>query len=236
MTQKERLKLKAVLRDVKATTPEKLRKAGQLPAVLYGQGSQSQSITIDYRDFEKILKKAGESTIIDIEIGDGKTHPVLIHDIQKNYLTSKPQHVDFYEVSMSKKLKAKVILEFVGEAKAVKELGGVLVKTLNEAEVECLPQDLPHSIKVDISVLNSFTDAVHVKNLSVPENVKMLTNSEEIVAKVQPPREVEEVIEKPVEDISKVEGAAEAAPGTTDQQPKKEAVKAEAKEEKPKKE
>src|SRR4029077_3576684 len=106
--------------------------------------------------------------------GDGKTHPVLIHDIQNHYLTSRPIHVDFYEVSMTEKLKAKVALEFTGESGAVKTMGGVLVKVLNEVEVECLPADLPHNIAVSLEGLKTLQDSIHVKDLVIPAKVKVV--------------------------------------------------------------
>ena len=138
---------------------------------------------------------------------------MLIHDVQIHYLTSVPTHVDFYQVSMTEKLKAKVALEFVGEAPAVKTLGGVLVKVLNELEVECLPADLPHNIIVNQESLKTLQDTLHVKDLKVDAKVKILTNSDELVIKVQPPRDVEAELSTPVvEDISKVEGAAEIKP------------------------
>jgi large subunit ribosomal protein L25 len=105
-------------------------------------------------------------------------------------------------------------LEFVGESKAVKELGGVLVRILNSVEVQCLPSDLPHNIEVDISPLKTFSDSIHVKNLKVPAKVEILTQADETIVKVQPPRDVDKELaaEKPVEDVSAVEGAAETAP------------------------
>jgi large subunit ribosomal protein L25 len=227
MTPKEKFTIKAQTRDIKTTNLGKLRKTGILPAVLYGHNVKNQNLSISLGEFEKVLKKAGESTIVEIETEDGKKHPVLIHDIQRHYLTSKPEHVDFYEVSMTEKLKSKVALEYIGEAKAVKELGGVLVRILNEIEVECLPIDLPHAITVNICALNSFEDSIHIKDLNIPSNVKVLMGNDETVAKVQPPRQEEEIAEKPVEDISKVEGAAETKPETA--QEGKEPAKAEAK-------
>jgi large subunit ribosomal protein L25 len=231
MTQKEKFTIIAQDRDPKTTNLDKLRKSGKMPAVLYGHNIKNQSITIGLSEFEKVLKKAGESTIVEIQTQDGKTHPVLIHDLQRHYLTTKPVHVDFYEVSMTEKLKSKIALEYTGESKAVKELGGVLVKILNEIEVECLPQDLPHAIEVNISVLNSFEDSIHVKNLAIPPNVKVISSLEDIIAKVQPPRAEEELAETPVEDISKVEGAAETKPTEPGEGIKAEG-KAETKEEK----
>lgn len=206
----DKLQLKASLRDLKKTRPAKLRKAGQLPAVLYGHKVENVALSVNEREFEKLLRKAGESTIVEIITDDGKIHPVLIYDIQKHFLTSVPTHVDFYEVSMTEKLKAKVALEFTGEAPAVKQLGGVLVKVLSEIEVECLPVDLPHSITVSLNSLANIQDAIHVKDLAVPDKVKILAPADDLVAKIQPPRDVEAELAAPVvEDISKVEGAAE---------------------------
>ena len=212
----DKFQLKATKRDLKATKPNKLRKEGSLPAVLYGHKVQNQALSINAREFDKVFKKAGESTIVDLLTDDGKNHPVLIHDVQNHYLTSVPTHVDFYEVSMTEKLKAKVALEFVGEAPAVKALGAVLVKIASEVEVECLPADLPHNIQVSLDGLKTLTDSIHVKDLQVPAKVKVLTSEEEMVAKVQPPRDVEAELSTPVvEDVSKVEGAAEDKPAGT---------------------
>jgi large subunit ribosomal protein L25 len=190
---------------------------------LYGHKIETQSLTVNQSEFEKVLKKAGESTIIELENEDGKNYPVLIHDVQYHVLTSLPIHADFFAVNMLEKLKATVVLEFIGEAKAVKSGGGVLVKSMNEVEVECLPNDLPHNIEVDISKLETFADSIHVKDLKVPAKVQILSNPEEIVAKVQAPRDVEAELSTPVvEDISKVEGAAEDKPVAAKEGEKKE--------------
>ncbi|MDR3642892.1 MAG: 50S ribosomal protein L25 [Candidatus Doudnabacteria bacterium] len=209
----DKLQIKSTARDLKKSIPEKLRRAGKLPAVLYGNKVPNQNLTLDAREFDKILKKAGESTIVELLTEDGKTHPVLIHDVQIHYLSSVPTHVDFYEISLTQKLKAMVALEFTGEAPAVKTLGGVLVKILNEVEVECLPSDLPHNIVVALEGLKTLQDNLHVKDLKVPAKVKILTPADEMVIKVQPPRDVEAELAAPVvEDVSKVEGAAEIKP------------------------
>lgn len=209
----DKLQIKAQVRDVKNSKPGKLRKQGLLPAVLYGHKVQNTALTINAREFDKILRKAGESTIVELITDDGKTHPVLIHEVQYHYLTSAPTHADFYEVSMTEKLKAKVALEFTGESQAVKAMGGVLVKVLSEVEVECLPVDLPHNIEVSIEPLKTLTDSIHVKDIKVPAKVKILTNGDEMLVKVQPPRDVEAELAAPVvEDVSKVEGAAEIKP------------------------
>ncbi len=210
----DNLSLLAQVRDTKTSQLNKLRKQGIVPAVLYGNKIANVNLSVNKGEFEKVFRKAGESTIITlITDNDKKSHNVLIQEVQHNYLTSDVQHVDFYEVSMTEKLKAKVVLEYIGESAAVKNLGGILVRILNEVEVECLPMDLPHSITVDISKLATLTDSTHVKDLQVSNKVKILAGLDEIVAKIQPPRDVEAELSTPVvEDISKVEGAAENKP------------------------
>jgi large subunit ribosomal protein L25 len=207
----EKLQLKAEVRPESKKSLNALRRQGVVPAVMYGHGIKTVSLSVNGSEFDRVLRKAGESTIIELMV-DGKVHPVLIHDIQIHFLTSRPQHVDFYQVSMTEKLKAKIVLEFVGDSIAVKNLGGVLVKALTEVEVECLPADLPHSIQVNIASLDVFGKSILVKDLVAPAKVKILTNGDETIAKVQPPRDVEAELAPVVEDVSKVEGAAENKP------------------------
>ncbi|MHB8870920.1 MAG: 50S ribosomal protein L25 [Candidatus Doudnabacteria bacterium] len=208
----EKIELQAQARP--ETPVEKLRKQGFMPAVVYGHNKKTEHLALLLSAFEKVFRKAGESTLINLVI-DGKPRNVIIHDTQRHYLTGKFEHVDFYEVSMTEKLKATVALEFIGVSKAVKENGGILVTVLDEIEVECLPADLPHNIVVDISVLNAFEDSVHVSDLKVDGKVTILTDKDDVVVKVSPPRTVEVDLSAPVvEDVSKVEGAAEAKPET----------------------
>ena len=205
----ENISLTASKRTVTGKAVEKLRKTGKLPAVLYGHKVALAQLELNARDFAKVFKQAGESTLIDLTV-DGKSQPVLIQEVQNHYLNGQPIHVDFYAVNMDEKLKATVALHFIGESFAVKSLAGTLVKNLSEVEVECLPSDLPHSIDVDISVLKSFDDAIHVSDLKVSDKVKILANPDELVTNVTPPRTEEELkslAETPVaEDVTKVEG------------------------------
>ncbi len=228
----DKLQLKASSRDVKATNPNSLRKQGLVPAVLYGHNSPNVALAVNLNEFEKTLKKAGESTVIDLQTEDGKSHPVLIHEIQTHFLTSAPQHIDFYEVNLTEKLRAKVVLEFTGEAKAVKELGGVLVKVLNEVEVQCLPNDLPHNISVDVSTLNNFSDVIHIADLKVPNKVQMITPLNEVVVKVQPPRDIEAELAVPLEEkVEEVIAASTEAPAAAEGAKTTEEVKPAPKEE-----
>ena len=200
----EKLELKAQTRKETGRQVGKIRKDGWTPAVLYGKKTENINLAVNANEFEKLLKKAGESTIVELVTDDNKKHSVIIHDVQYHFLNSNPIHVDFFEVSMTEKLKASIALEFIGESKAIKLQGGVLMKLLSEVEVECLPADLPHNIEVSISTLNNFNDAIHVKDLTVSPKVKILTDGEEMVAKIQAPRSVEAELPTPVSEADKV--------------------------------
>ncbi|HTL39692.1 MAG TPA: 50S ribosomal protein L25 [Methylomirabilota bacterium] len=204
-----------------------LRQAGKLPGVLYGHNVSNQALEINEKDFTKAFKNAGESTIVNLVV-DGKTQPVLIHEVQNHYLTGQPIHVDFYAVNMTEKIKVKVPLHFIGESAAVKALGGTLVKNLAEVEVECLPGDLPHSFEVDISALNTFEDAIRVSDIKISDKVAIVGSPDEVAVTVAPPRSEEEMKaleEAPVaEDVTKVEGVikpeAKTENGEEDQEKK----------------
>lgn len=206
MTTTEKLQIGAKNRDLVTTSPKAVRREGFIPAVLYGHNVKSTNLSVPSNEFEKLFRKAGESTLIELTTEDGKVHNVLIQEVQRHFLTTKPIHVDFLQVNMTETLKATVALEFIGESLAVKADGGVLVKVINEVEVECLPMDLPHNIEVDISAIKNFSDHISVKDLKVSSKVKILTDADEVVAKVQPPRNVEAELTptEPV-DISQVE-------------------------------
>lgn len=208
----EKIQLESRARDIQTDVVSKLRKEGFIPAELYGHNVPNVHLAVSQNVFEKVFRKAGESTIIELLDPSGKVHNVLIQDVQKHYLTSEPIHVDFYEVKMTEKLTATVELEFVGEAKAVRELGGTLLKVLTQVDVQCLPADLPSVIEVDIASLNDFDDVIAIKDLKVSDKVEVLGEPEEVVAKVQAPRDVEAELAEPVGevDVTQVEGVADA--------------------------
>lgn len=160
--------------------------------------------------------------MIFLEIGAEKFQ-VLVHEIQRDPLSNNFIHIDFYQPSLKEETEAKIPLVFEGEAPAVKELSGTLVKHIQEIEVKALPQNLPHEIKVNIEGLKTFEDNVLVKDLPAPEGVKILKEPEEIVASVAPLKKVEEELEKPIEE--KVEDVEKA--GEKEKEEKKEEEKEE---------
>ncbi len=166
---------------------------------------------VDYEKFDKIYQEAGESSLIKLKT-DKEEKDILIREIQKDSVSGKFLHVDFYEVPLTEKIKLSVPLEFFGESEAVKDLGGGLVKNIMEGEIEALPKDLPHDLRVSLSKLNTFEDDVKIKDIEVPEGVKILANPEEVVVSVIPPRAEEELAElegKPEEKVEEIKVAGE---------------------------
>jgi len=169
---------------------EPFRKKGKLPAVLYGPKEKARPIFISLKDFKKIWDEAGESTVIQLNLGDTKKE-VLIQDVAMDPVKGEPVHVDFYAVLMDKPIKASISLVFEGISPAVKNLGGILIKVMHELEVEALPKNLPHELSVDISALASFENKISAKDIILSKGVKLISNPEETIALIEAPREEE---------------------------------------------
>ena len=160
-----------------------LRKKNMIPAELYGRGLENLHLTLSKKDFTKVFKQAGENTIVNVLVDD-KKYPVLINDVSYNHVSDEVESVDFYQVRMDEKIKLGVPLEFFGVSSAVKEKNGLLVKSLQELEIEALPTDIPHDIKVDISKILEIGQSIYVKDLQVPANVRVMVSGETVVATV----------------------------------------------------
>ena len=200
---------------IKVEKREKKEKLSKdfIPAVLYGKDIESQSLKMRKTEFEKIFAGAGESNLIELNL-DGTPIKTLVKDIQRNVLNHSLTHADFYQVNMKEKVVAEIPLNFIGESKAVKELGAMLNKDLDDLEVECLPGDLVDHIDVDISVLVAFDDAIRIGDLKLPAGVIATGEAEEMVASVKEPMIIEEepVVEAvPTEEVKPVAGDEEKA-------------------------
>ena len=213
----ERIELQAEKRELVGRSLNSLRKEGFLPSVVYGHNFETIPIQIKYKDFENAFKKAGESTLITLKISANPPtggEPVIIKDIQKDPVTDEIIHADFYKVNLKEKIKAMIPIVVVGESEIVKS-GGILVKTVNELEVEALPQDLPHALQIDISKLNNFGDQILVKDILVSSGVKIEVNPEDVVALIQEPREekAEEIAPPSVEDVEVIKKESKTEEG-----------------------
>jgi len=196
------LTLKAEIRDTK-TKPETVRKAGKIPAVFYGKKEASTAISVPKIDFLKVWKEAGASSIVTLETPEGIKES-LIQDVDLDPITSTPRHADFYVFEKDHKVAVELPLEFIGVAPAVKDLGGMFVKVLHELKIEAMPKDLPHNIKVDVSVLINFGDQILAEDIILPKGVTLLANPKEVVATISAPREEKEEEVAPA-DLSTIE-------------------------------
>ena len=200
------LTLKAQTRAVLGKGNKALRQRELIPAVVYGAGEPSRPIEIALKDFKKAWSEAGESSLIELEIGSEKKN-VLIKDVQIDPVKDFPVHADFYAVRMDKVIEAEVPVEFVGESPAVKNMGAILIKVVHELNVEALPGDLPSKFEVDISGLANFNDKFLVSDLKLSSGVKVLAGSDDVIALVEEPKAEEEVpVEAPsLENIEVVD-------------------------------
>jgi len=168
-----------------------------IPAVIYGPNIENQSLEMNKIEFDKVYEQAGESNLIELVIDDKQAVKALVKDLQKNPLKDTFSHVDFYQVDMSKKIVTEIPLNFIGEAKAVKELGGTLVKSLDSVEVECLPGSLVNNIDIDLSVLNTYDDVISLSDVKMPAGMELTSEDKDlVVASVIATREEKEEIKE----------------------------------------
>lgn len=212
------IQLTATLREkVSSTKLVQARKEGKVPAIMYGHKGAPQMLWVDFLTFSKVFAVAGESSIISLMLDKGKKSSVIVQDLAHDAMTNRISHIDFFEVSMDEELEAHVPIEYINESPAVRELGGILVKTLEEVTVSCLPKDLPHAITIDLSTIKDFSTHVQVKDLVLPKGVKVLTDELTTIVLVEAPRteaQMAALDEKVEADVTKVEGVVkeEAAP------------------------
>lgn len=205
--------LAAEHREVTGKAVKRLRQAGRLPAVVYGHGVGSSNVTVDAHDFDLLRRHAGPNALIDLSVDGEKSNPVLIQDVQIHPVNRRALHADLFLVRMTEELTVDVPLVAMGESHAVTQLNGTLLHPTETIRVKALPDHLPQSVEYSIDSLVDFDAAIHVRDLSIPSDVTLLTDLDEIIAKVQAPRiEVEE--EPVVAEGEEVEGeAAEGAEG-----------------------
>lgn len=196
----ERAELQAKNRTLQGKKVRQLRAQSWIPGVVYGPDTPPRSIQMRQRDLFRTLQNVGETALIDLLVdGENKPYVVLARDVQRDILTSRLQHVDFYQVRLTEKVKTTPRLDIVGESPAVKSGMAVLIQILNQVEVECLPTDLISAIEVDISNLKTLDDSISIGDLPVPDGVTILADPSDTVVSVVPPRTALEAEAKEVE-------------------------------------
>lgn len=214
----EQFELKVEKRTITGKRVKGLRREGLVPAVLYGPKTEPTPIQCYGRELQRVLASAGGTNLISLRIGDaGKPKMALAREVQRDAITSELYHVDFYQVVMTEKVKAEVNLILTGQPRPVQQKEAMLLPGTDSVEVECLPGDLIHSIEVDLSTLAEIDDAIYVRDLQVPDNITILTDGDELVAKVQRLRLVaaeeeveEEVVEMAPEEVEVIAKGKEA--------------------------
>jgi large subunit ribosomal protein L25 len=205
----EQIDLKAQVRKSTGKgTARALRRDGRIPAVLYGPKTDSMMLSIDFKEFEQIVKKANiGSVLLNLQIQNGQTstRPAMIKELQTNPVSGAFLHIDFYEIDMQRKITVSVPVVTRGKSEGVEE-GGLLQIVRREIELFCLPTAIPESIEVDISDL-TIGDSIHIREITLPGDVELPEDVDFTVITVLAPKVEEEPVEE--EELEEGEEAAE---------------------------
>jgi large subunit ribosomal protein L25 len=208
--------LAAEPREVVGKKVAVLRREGRLPAVVFGHGISSENVSLDAHDFEVLRRKAGQNALIDLSVDGKKARPVLVHGVQVHPVHRRPLHVDLFLVRMTEELIVDVPLVATGMSTAVENLNGTLLHPIESVRIKALPDHLPQSIEYSIDGLVDFDAVVKVADLTIPGDVTLLTDPEEIVAKVLQSRLQVEVEAEKAEEAEAAEAAAEGVEGAAE--------------------
>jgi large subunit ribosomal protein L25 len=214
----EQIELRAQSRTVFGKKTKALRRSGIVPATLYGPRTEALSLQMAAKEISTVLDQAGTNRLISLRIDDaGKPRMILARDVQRDVVTQSLLHVDLYEVVMTEKITAEIPITLIGEAPAVINKEGLLVRGIDSLEVHCLPDQLSEAIEVDLSVLEVQDQAIFVKDLIVGQDIEILTSPDEVVVKVLALREevleeVEELEAEPAEVEVITEARVEGEP------------------------
>ncbi len=199
MVQQTKVELKVSPREVLGKKVKALRREGVIPANVYGHALESAAIQVAKEELVQLLRTAGRNEIVYLRLDGEEPRPVFLRQIQRNPVTDAILHVDFYQISLREKVRMEVPVSLVGTAPAEQMHGGTLLHSLDRITVEGLPTEIPSLIEVDVSGLEEIDATIYVSELSVPGEVAVLTDPEQVVAKVAPPQ-----VEKEVEEEEEV--------------------------------
>lgn len=220
----EKIELQATVRKSVGNGPARvLRRAGQIPAVLYGRKIEPVLLSVNTKDLEQILKKGSFGQfILNLVIQNGKkvTKPAIIKELQTHPVSGNLIHIDFYEVDMKRQIKVMVPVVTTGKSVGIEE-GGLLNIVRRELEVFCLPGDIPEAIEIDISELG-IGDSIHLEDVPLGENVEVATDVNYTVVTVLSPKVEEEVVEEEEEELEGEEEGAEGEAAEAEAEPEEE--------------
>ncbi len=217
----EKIELQATVRKSVGNGPARvLRRAGQIPAVLYGRKIEPVLLSVNTKDLEQILKKGSYGQVIlNLVIQNGKkvTKPAIIKELQTHPVSGNLIHIDFYEVDMKRQIKVMIPVVTTGKAVGIEE-GGLLNIVRRELEVFCLPGDIPEAIEIDISELG-IGDSIHLEDVPLGENVEVAADVNFTVVTVLSPKVEEEVVEEEEEELEGEEEGAEGEAAEAEAEP-----------------
>jgi large subunit ribosomal protein L25 len=203
----KKITIKAGHRKITGKKVKSLRREGKLPAIVYGFGIEPTPIEMDASDATKILSSVGSSTLVTIDI-EGKEYATLVRERQRDVIYRNLTHVDFQAVSMTETVRANVPIYISEEAAPAVENYGAMINTgIDVLEIECLPQDLPERIDVDISNLIEIGDSILVRDIILPAGVVTTDDPETLIAVASSP-----ISEEELEEIEEVTVTEEAEP------------------------
>ena len=174
---------------------------GKLPGIVYGHNTEPTPITLDKLEFQKVFVKSGRTHLIDLAV-DGRNEKVLIREIQTHPRRLGPIHVDFYQGNLQEKIQVEVPIHVTGEAAPVKQGDGDILQPMHSVRVECLPSDIPEAFEVDITPLDEIEAELRVKDLTVPKDVTVLDDPEDLVVKIVHKRELKVEEEVPAAEAA----------------------------------
>ncbi len=200
MNQKGRVELVATKRSLRGSRVKHLRREGWVPGVMYGHGYEAVPLQFERQDLRQVLSRIGGSQLIDIKIdGENDAEAALLREVQRDVITREVLHVDFYRVMMTETITTEIPLLTVGDSPVAEQKEGILLHGVAEIEVECLPGDLVDALEVDLSELTEIGEAILVSDLAVPSGIHILTDPDEVIARLVPLEEVE--LEEPAAEL-----------------------------------
>jgi len=195
----DHIELSATPRDLLGRKVRFLRRQGITPTHLFGHNVESLALQCDTAQLMRVLAQTGQARLISLKLGKArKPRNVVVREIQRKPSTGELLHVDFYQVSMAEKIRVEVPIVPVGEAPALKSKEHFLMRELSSLSVECLPDEIPNSIELDLTSLTEAEQAIHVRDITLGKGITVLNHPEQLVVKIGT-RPVEEVVEEEVE-------------------------------------
>ncbi|MGZ3636740.1 MAG: 50S ribosomal protein L25 [Ktedonobacterales bacterium] len=205
-------------RDVLGKAVKRLRRRGIIPGNIYGHNWASLPIQLNAHDFDLFLRRHTATTLLRLSLdGGGAPQTALIRHIQREPVTGNIQHIDFLHVTLSEAVKARIPVRLEGESPVVRNHDGLLLQLIDAVEVEARPTDLPTALTLDVSSLVEVKATLYVRDIRLPQGVKLLTDPDEPVVKIEPARVITEAV--PAAEAAPTEGAptAEAAAPTEEE-------------------